>query len=74
MMLLRSFALLNGLNNQPERRTIMNYRGIYKRGPLTPCRVCGMDAGERMVTMTVPEEFFVQCLCCGYEGLERKKR
>ena len=52
----------------------MNYRGIYKRGPLTPCRVCGMDAGERMVTMTVPEEFFVQCLCCGYEGLERKKR
>ena len=45
----------------------MTYRGKYKREPLAPCRVCEMDAGERMVTMTVPEEFFVQCMCCGFK-------
>ena len=50
----------------------MNYRGKYNRAPLNTCRVCGMDAGERMVTLKVPEEFFVQCMVCGYKTKRHK--
>lgn len=45
----------------------MNYRGRYNRTPLPPCRVCGMDAGARKVTETVPEKFFVVCGVCGFK-------
>ena len=45
----------------------MNFRGQYKRKPLPPCRVCGMDAGARKVTEKVPEQFFVVCECCGFK-------
>ncbi len=45
----------------------MNYKGIFHHTPLNPCRVCGMDAGERMVTETVPEQWFVVCRVCGFK-------
>lgn len=45
----------------------MNKKGKNWYKPLKVCRVCGMDAGERMVTLKVPEEFFVQCMVCGYK-------
>jgi hypothetical protein len=45
----------------------MNYHGKYHRTELKACRVCGMDAGQRMVTETVPEKFFVVCQICGFK-------
>lgn len=45
----------------------MNYHGQHKYGELKPCRVCGMDAGARKVTIKVPEKFFVVCEVCGYK-------
>ena len=45
----------------------MNKLGKYKWAELKTCRICGMDAGERMVTDKVPEEFFVVCRICGYK-------
>ena len=50
----------------------MNYRGKYRRQPLAPCRVCGMDAGLRMVTETVPEKFYVVCQICPYKTRAHK--
>lgn len=52
----------------------MNYRGLNKREPLPTCPVCGMDAGERMVTLKVPEEFFVQCFVCGFKTKRHKSQ
>ena len=45
----------------------MNYRGQYRRAPLKECRVCGMDAGKRMVTEDVPEKFYVVCEICAFK-------
>ena len=45
----------------------MNYGGKHKPVQLNTCPVCGMDGGERMVTLKVPEEFFVQCMVCGFK-------
>ena len=45
----------------------MNYRGKFKFSQLNPCRVCNMDAGERMMTETLPEKFFVVCRVCGFK-------
>lgn len=50
----------------------MNYRGKYDRTELKTCRVCGMDAGERMVTERVPEQFFVVCRICGHKTKPHK--
>lgn len=44
----------------------MTYHGQYKRVDLKPCRVCGFDAGKRMVTENEPAKFFVVCEVCGY--------
>ena len=52
----------------------MNYRGKNKMTELKECRVCGMDAGERMVTVKVPEEFFVQCMICGFKTKPHKSQ
>ena len=45
----------------------MNSHGKYHRSPLNTCRVCGMDAGERMVTEKEPAQFFVVCRICGFK-------
>ena len=45
----------------------MNYHGQHKYTELKPCRVCGMSAGARKVTVKVPEKFFVVCEVCGYK-------
>ena len=45
----------------------MNYHGQHKYAELKNCRVCGMDAGMRKVTVKVPEKFFVVCEVCGYK-------
>lgn len=52
----------------------MNFRGQYKRTELKPCRVCDMDAAERMVTETVPEKFFVVCQICGFKTKPHKSQ
>lgn len=44
----------------------MNYRGLYTKGELPPCRVCGMTAGKRMVSDENPERYFVVCEVCGF--------
>lgn len=45
----------------------MNGRGRNYFSNLQVCKACGMDAGIRMVTDTVPEEFYVVCQICGYK-------
>jgi hypothetical protein len=45
----------------------MNYNGKTHYSNLKCCRVCGMDAGNRVVTDTVPEKFFVVCQICGFK-------
>ena len=45
----------------------MNYHGRGYRNELKTCRLCGMDAGERMVTESVPEKFYVVCRICGFK-------
>ena len=45
----------------------MNYPGQHKFGKLKVCRMCGMDAGVRKVTVKDPERFFVVCEVCGYK-------
>ena len=52
----------------------MNYRGQYKLTELKHCRVCGMDAGVRMVTEALPERFFVVCKVCGYKTKPHKSQ
>lgn len=52
----------------------MNKLGKYKWTELKTCRVCHMDAGERMVTDTVPEEFFVECQICGFKTKKYKSQ
>ena len=52
----------------------MNYKGHYTRTPLHLCRVCGMDAGQRMVTTTTPERFFVVCQICGFKTRPHKSQ
>lgn len=44
----------------------MNYKGIYKRNPLNPCKKCHMDAGQRRVREGAEDQFFVVCSACGY--------
>ena len=50
----------------------MNYHGKHKLVPLGLCRVCGMDAGIRKITTTVPEEHFVVCEVCGFKTKRHK--
>ena len=45
----------------------MNYKGLYHYTTLNHCRVCGMDAAERMVTETLPERWYVVCQVCGFK-------
>ena len=45
----------------------MNSFGKNRFRKLYECRACGMDSGERMVTETLPEKFFVVCTVCGYK-------
>lgn len=45
----------------------MNYRGLGFRLDLMECPICGMDAGRRMVTEEVPEQFYVGCEICGFK-------
>lgn len=52
----------------------MNYRGKCKQTELKLCRACGMDGGERMVTLKVPEQFYVQCMVCGYKTKAHKSQ
>lgn len=50
----------------------MNRNGRRYPSTLKNCRVCGMDTGERMVTESFPEKFFVVCLCCGFKTRPHK--
>ncbi len=50
----------------------MNANGRYRPGPLGLCRVCGMDAGIRKITMDVPELHFVECEVCGFKTKRHK--
>ena len=50
----------------------MNYMGKHNYKGLNTCRVCGMEAGERMVTETVPEKFYVVCRICGFKTRPHK--
>ena len=52
----------------------MNSRGIYNRHPLKECRVCGMDAGMRMVTEELPERFYVVCEVCAFKTRAHKSQ
>ena len=52
----------------------MNHLGKYRWIELGPCPECGMYDGERMVTLKVPEEFFVQCMACGYKTKKHKSQ
>lgn len=45
----------------------MNAYGRYRPNPLNHCRVCGMDAGIRKITESVPERHFVVCEICGFK-------
>ena len=45
----------------------MNANGKYRYVTLKHCRVCGMDAGIRKVTMNMPERHLVVCEVCGYK-------
>ncbi len=49
----------------------MNSHDKHHFSDLKPCRVCGMDAGQRMVAETVPEKFFVVCQICGFKTRPR---
>lgn len=52
----------------------MNYKGLYHYTQLKNCRICGMDAGERMVSETVPEQFYVVCKVCGFKTHPHKNQ
>lgn len=45
----------------------MNWRGKYKYLDLKPCRACGMDAGARKASETIPEKYYVVCEVCGFK-------
>ena len=61
-------------HRQRRTRREMTYHGKYKRAALKTCRVCGMDAGERKVTESLPERFFVVCAACGYQTRPHKSQ
>ena len=50
----------------------MNYLGKHKYKELAPCRACCMYGGQRMVTETSPEKFFVVCRVCGFKTKPHK--
>ncbi|MBQ9733948.1 MAG: hypothetical protein IJV74_06915 [Clostridia bacterium] len=52
----------------------MNYRGQKKCKPLPPCRVCDLDGGLRMVTDTVPEQYYIVCQVCGFRTKKHPTR
>lgn len=52
----------------------MNARGKYYPRPLKHCRVCGMDAGIRKVTVSVPEQHLVVCEVCGFKTKRHKSQ
>ena len=48
----------------------MNYHKQYKQhkyGELKVCRVCGLNAGARKVSVKHPDHFYVVCEICGYK-------
>lgn len=45
----------------------MNYHGQHKYSQLKVCRVCGLDAGARKVSVKHPDRFYVVCEICGYK-------
>ena len=45
----------------------MNYYCQRMWQGLKVCRMCGMDAGARKVTVKYPEKFYVVCENCGYK-------
>ena len=50
----------------------MNRKGKQNYTELQTCPVCEMDAGVRKMTVTVPEQFFVVCECCGFKTRPHK--
>lgn len=47
----------------------MRYHRHKQWTELKHCRVCGMDAGVRKVTVKHPEKFYVVCEVCGYKTM-----
>lgn len=45
----------------------MNKKNKYFKKPLPVCPKCGMDSGKRMVSLTVPEKYYVICETCGFQ-------
>ena len=52
----------------------MHYHGQYQHRELKHCRVCGMDAGARKVTVKSPERFYVVCEICGFKTRPHKSQ